>query len=296
MEIRTLHYFLAICNERNITKAAESLHLTQPSLSRQMKELEDELGTSLFNRGHREITLTPAGYFLRERAQRIIELTDNTKQSLKASQMLSGKLHVGAGESPALKNIMELLGRISIENNSVWIDLTDDNADEIEQKVADGTLDFGIVMGDRHLDNFESIILPEQNEFVAVFNKDLPLADKKTIFASDLVDYPIIVTRQTLVKNKFNGWMENYKDKLNFIAVYNLPYNASLMAQATDAVILTYRDLIPTDTKSNDLTMRPLSPKMTDSNVLIWKRNSELSNLANYFIKKLREELKTIKK
>ncbi|MGI1818682.1 LysR family transcriptional regulator [Lactobacillus johnsonii] len=166
--------FLAIYEEKNISKAAESLHMEQPSLSKQIKDLEKELGITLFVRDHRQITLTDEGYFLGDRAQELIEMAD----------------------------------QISLNHPKTNFKFIDDSANNIQKQINDGSLDFGLIMGDRTLEEFESLILPERNEFTAIFNKDHPLAQKNKIFLQDLVAYPIISSSQTLVSDKFRNLEE----------------------------------------------------------------------------------------
>lgn len=285
MEIRLLRYFLAVCEEKNFSKAADKILISQPALSKQIKELENQLGVKLFIRGHRQVTLTEEGYFLRDRAKEILILNDDTENTLQKHMMLSGVLRVGAGESPNIRPVLKTLGQIAKENDDVRVQLEDGNADEIEAKVDSGALDFGIVMGERHLSNFNCLMLPKHNQIVTYFNTQLPLAKKKVITAADLRPYPVISSNQSQLRDKFNNWAMNQNIKV--IAEYNLPYNATIMAEAIGAVIITYDGYIDTQQKSN-FTMRPLKPKISDTNVLIWKKNIKLSNLCTYFIESLK--------
>lgn len=290
MEIRVLRYFLAICQEKNISKAADSLHIAQPSLSRQLKDLEDELGTTLVNRGHRQISLTQEGYYLKERAQEIINIADKTTYTLQESQIISGELHIGAGESPAMNRIMKVVDEILIEHPQVKFNLFSGNADDTEAKIENGVLDFAITMGDRKIENFESIILPERNEFGVVMPKDNPLAAEEKITPEQLVDYPLITSNQSLVQDKFRNWWGQLFDKIRIVASTNLAYNAAYLVRQNHALLVTYQGLIA-DSKSSDLTFRPLSPKVTDPNTVIWKNNTQLSNVAQLFIEKLQSSL-----
>lgn len=293
MEIRVLRYFLAICQEKNISKAAESLHIAQPSLSRQLKDLEDELGTTLVNRGHRQISLTQEGYYLKERAQEIINIADKTTYNLQESQIIRGELHIGAGESPAMNRIMKVVDEILVEHPQVKFNLYSGNADDTEAKIENGVLDFAITMGDRKIENFESIILPERNEFGVVMPKDNPLAAKEKITPEQLVDYPVIMSNQSLVQDKFRNWWGQFFDKVHLVASTNLAYNAAYLVRQNHALLVTYKGLIA-DSKNSDLTFRPLSPKVTDPNTVIWKNNTQLSNVAQLFIEKLQSSLDDI--
>lgn len=289
MELRVLRYFLAVCQEKNITKAAESLHIAQPSLSKQMKDLENELGVTLFIRGHRQISLTEEGYFLRDRAQEMIDMEQQTAQALTNSKLITGTLNIGTGQSFKIRSITKIIDQIIQTTPKVHFNFYDGDADDIEAGINDGSLDFGVIMGDRPLDAFESLILPERNQFFAIFNKDLVLAKKNKITPEDLIDYPIISSGQSLVNDKFRNWWGNLYDKVNNVANSNLAYTASLLASEGHSVQITYNNLY--DKNLERLTARPLSPKITDPNIVIWKKNRRFSNLGNLFLEKLRNSL-----
>lgn len=289
MELRVLRYYLAVCQEKNITKAAEFLHIAQPSLSTQMKDLEKELGVTLFERGHRQIKLTEEGYYLRDRAQEMIAMADQTERVIQRSKLITGTLRIGAGQSIAMKRIMKVINKIAHEQSDVHFQFIDGNADDIEAKVNAGILDFGVVMGDRPLENFESLILPERNEFIVNMRKDHPLANKEKITPEDLIKYPIIISMQTLVTDKFHNWWGNLYHDVKLLAQSNLAFNAAILASQKDAVQITYDHLVDKDYL--DLVSRPLSPKVTDPNIVIWKKNVRRSNLANLFLQELRESL-----
>ncbi|MEE5988578.1 LysR family transcriptional regulator [Ligilactobacillus equi] len=240
MELRLLRYFLAVCDERNFTKAADKMHVSQPALSKQIKDLENELGVNLFVREHRKVSLTQEGYFLRDRAQDILNLTDATKKSLQKDKIISGVLRIGAGESSQLNKVMKLLGEIAIKYPDAQIDIDDANSDQIEEKIDNGIYDFGIIMGNRDLSNFESLVLPEKNQFVAYFNQSLPLAQKQEITLHDLVNYPIVMSKQSDFLQKFKTELGNDADKLQIIAKSNLLYNSSLLAHETNSVLIGY--------------------------------------------------------
>lgn len=288
MDVRVLRYFLAVSEEKNFTKAAQKLNIAQPSLSTQIKDLEDELGTKLFIRGHRKLTLTEEGYFLRDRAKEIVDLTDNTAASLENKKVISGTLSIGAGQTRAMQRIMKIIDQILCNHSDVKIRITDANADEVEAKVNNGTLNFGIVMGDRLLENFNTLVLPEKNKFVAVFNKNLPLTKKEAITPQDIAQYPIISSNQSLVTEKFKKWWGNVtvKNPVNC----NLSFNSSLLAEQGHLVQLTYDNLLNTNQNSN-LTARPLYPSIEDPNIVIWKKNVKLSNLENLFLTELKKSL-----
>ncbi|WP_125762400.1 LysR family transcriptional regulator [Companilactobacillus hulinensis] len=290
MELRVLRYFLAICREKNISKAAESLHIAQPSLSKQLKDLEEELGVTLVKRGHRQITLTQEGHYLRERAEEMVSIADKTTYNLQSTNIISGELYIGAGESLAMTRIMKIVDSIIQDNSEVKINFYSGNADEIESRIDNGTLDFGVVMGDRKTENFESLILPERNEFGVIMPIDSELASKNKINPDDLVGKPLIVSNQSMVQDKFRNWWGKNYDNISVVASTNLAYNVSLLAKLHHTYLITYDGLINTDEDSG-LVFKPLSPKITDPNTVIWKPNSQLSNIAQLFIDKLQNSL-----
>lgn len=246
------------------------MHIAQPSLSTQMKDLERELGVTLFVRGHRKITLTEAGYYLRDRAQEMLDMEERTLTTIQKSQLVMGTLKIGAGQTSAMIRIAKIIDQIAQSQEGTQFELYDGNADDIEEKINNGTLDFGVIMGDRSLDDFESLILPERNEFVAIFNEKLPLAKKEKITPNDLAQYPLITSGQSFVRDKFRNWWGNLYDHTNILAVSNLAYNASFLAIQGHSVQITYDYLY--DKKFEHLISRPLSPKVTDPNVVIWKK------------------------
>ena len=289
MELRVLRYFLAVCQEKNISKAAASLHMAQPSLSKQIKDLEKELGVTLFTRGRRQISLTEEGYFLRDRAQEMIDMEEQTTQALVSSKLITGNLNIGTGQSFEIRSITKIIAQIIQTTPQVHFNFYDGNADDIEAKVNDGSLDFGIIMGDRPIEDFESLILPERNQFYAVFSEKLSLAQKDKITPTDLIEYPIISSGQSLVNDKFRNWWGNLYNRVHTVATSNLAYTASLLASGSDAVQISYNNLY--DKKIEGLTARPLFPEVSDPNIVIWKKNRKLSNLGNLFLEKLQVSL-----
>lgn len=283
MELRVLRYYLAICQEKNITKAASELHISQPSLSRQIHDLEEELGVTLFHRGHRQITLTEEGYYLRDRARELVTIADNTAQTLEKSQIIAGELNIGAGQTPAMEPIMKIVDQLTTAHPKVRVNLVDADADEVEKRIKEGTLNFGIIMGDRPLEEFQSMILPTHNQFVAIFAKGLPLAQHEKITPADLLNYPILLSSQKFVSDKFRKWWGNLASKVHANCTYSLTYNASLLAKQGHQVLITYHGLVNTSPDSG-LVERPLSPQVSDPNILIWRKDTHQSNLERLFL------------
>lgn len=291
MENRVLRYFIEIVQEGNISHAAERLHISQPALSRQIMDLEDELGVTLFERGHRQITLTQEGHYLYERAVEITDLIDKTTYSLQSDQVLSGTLDIGSGESVALQPLMEIVADIIEKHPDIKVNLTSGDAQLVRQKLNNGTIDFGILMGNENLGNFHSLKLSQVNQWGVLMRSDHPLAKKTALTVDDLKGTPLMTSMQAQQQDAFRNWAGNQLDELNFIGHYNLIYNATLLVRSGSCIALAYADLINT-TSNPELAFRPLTPQVVDSNNLVWNQNHPLSNVAQLFLKRVQASLK----
>lgn len=238
MEVRVLRYFIEVVQERNISNAAKRLHISQPTLSRQLMDLEKELGITLFERGHRQIKLTQEGYYLYERAQEITGLVDKTETDLQSQKIISGTLDIGAGESTAIHPVMTVIGDIIKKYPDVKINLVSGDSDQIYQRLNNGTLDFGIIMGPEKLLDYHSIRLPQKNIWGILVRKDHPIAEKEKITPEDLKGVPIITSAQSKEQDVFRVWAGSLIDQYNFIGQYNLIFNARLLAETGACVAL----------------------------------------------------------
>ncbi|MCW3762900.1 LysR family transcriptional regulator [Weissella confusa] len=287
MEVRVLRYFIEVVQERNISNAAKRLHISQPTLSRQLMDLEKELGITLFERGHRKIKLTQEGYYLYERAQEITGLVDKTETDLQSQNVISGTLDIGAGESAAIQPVMTVIGDIIKKYPDVKINLVSGDSDQIYQRLNNGTLDFGIIMGPEKLLDYHSIRLLQKNIWGILVRKDQPIAEKEKITPEDLKGVPIITSAQSKEQNVFRMWAGSLIDQYNFIGQYNLIFNARLVVETGACLALTYENLI--NITGTNLIFRPLTPTITDQNNLIWNKNRQLSNVAQVFLNHLKE-------
>lgn len=290
MELRVLRYFLAVAQYQNITKAAQELLISQPTLSRQLAELEAELGVTLFIRGHRQITLTEAGEYLQARAKEIVQLADQTATDLKADQVISGTLALGAGESVGMQRIMTVLSQMTHDYPDIKLRLVSGNAAEMEAALKRGTIDFAVLMADRALDNYHHLQLPETERWGLVLRKDDPLAQKEAIAPSDLLGLPLLLSEQAVEEHRFQKWWGNLEKKLQIIGTYTLVFNAQLMVKQGQAYVLSFDDLIDNSNQS-ELTFRPLTPQLTETTSVIWKKNIVRSKVAELFIKRLSASL-----
>ncbi|MCC4325501.1 LysR family transcriptional regulator [Limosilactobacillus reuteri] len=287
MEVRVLRYFIEVVQERNISNAAKRLHISQPTLSRQLMDLEKELGITLFERGHRQIKLTQEGYYLYERAQEITGLVDKTETDLQSQNVISGTLDIGAGESAAIQPAMTVIGDIIKKYPDIKINLVSGDSDQIYQRLNNGTLDFGIVMGPEKLLDYHSIRLPQKNTWGILMLKDHPLAKRAQITPEDLKGVPIITSAQSKEQDVFRVWAGSLIDQYNFIGQYNLIFNARLLVETGACLALTYKNLV--NITGTNLIFHPLTPTITDQNNLIWNKNRQLSNVAQVFLNHLKE-------
>lgn len=288
MELRVLRYFLAVAQHRNFTKAAQELLVSQPTLSRQLAELEDELGTPLFIRGHRQLRLTEAGSYLQARAKEIVQLTDQTTANLQADLAISGTISIGAGESANMQLIMKILSEIIRDYPDVKIRLISGNAIEMGTALEHGTIDFAVLMWNQSLNNYHHLQLPQNDRWGLVFPQSDPLANKQEIQARDLANLPLLVSEQALEEHRFESWWANWEKQINIIGTYTLAFNAQLMVKQGHAYMLTFDNLLNTANNSA-LTFRPLSPALTEPINLIWKKNVVQSKVAMLFIQRLSE-------
>ena len=288
MNTQVLRYFIEVFQQGNITQAAQRLHISQPALSRQIKELETELGVTLFERGHRQIKPTQEGYYLYERAQEIIRLTDKTKHYLQDRDIISGTLDIGAGESCAIQCVMDAIHDVVVEHPDIRINLVSGDSTPIRQQIDAGVLSFGIIMGAENLANYEQLAIPTVNRWGVLMRADEPLAKKAVVKPSDLLGHPLLTSVQTKKEDTFRGWAGDLLQQYQFLGNYNLIFNAALLVKTGVCMALTYQELIP----ANDcnLVFRPLSPSIADINTLIWNPNRQLTNLEQLFLTALRKD------
>lgn len=288
MEIRVLRYFVAVANEGNITGAAKDLHLSQPTLSRQLKDLEAELGTDLFVRGNRKITLTDEGTFLFKRAKEIIELVDKTEAHFRESkEMIGGEIYIGGGETEAMHFIAETLKELLENYPNIRIHLYSGNADDISDRLDRGLLDFGVIIEPTDKQKYEYIKLPATDSWGVLMRKDSPLAHKQFIRPSDLLDKQLLISRQTAVSNELSGWFGHNIEDLNVVTTYNLIFNAALMVEQDIGYALCLDKLVNTSGTS-ELCFKPLGPALEANLNVIWKKHQVFSRAAEKFLEQLR--------
>ena len=293
MEIRLLRYFLAVAQEESISKAADILHITQPTLSRQLMDLEKELNTKLLIRGKRnkKITLTEDGKLLKSRAQEIIELTNKTESEfLFGDKNISGDIFIGGGETDAIRVIARTIKRLSLEYPNIKYHFYSGNGEDVTEKLNKGLLDFGVFIEPIDKKEYGFIQFPQNDTWGILMRKDSDLAKKEFIEPEDLINIPLFSSRQYLVKNLISGWLGFDFEKLNIIGSYNLLYNASVMVEEGLGYALCIDKLINISGDSK-LCFKPLKPKLEAGILVAWNKNQPLSKIAKLFIQKLQEEI-----
>lgn len=294
MEIRVLRYFLAIAREESITGAANSLHITQPTLSRQIKDLEDKLGQKLFVRGSHRISLTAEGMLLRKRAEEIISLVDKTQQeffSMKGN--LSGDIYIGGGETEAMNYVASVCHELQNDYPDIHYHLYSGNAEDVTERLDKGLLDFGLLIQPTDITKYDYLHIPAKDSWGVIMLKDSPLAQKSEINVHDLANLPLIFSRQVLQSrmetNELAKWFGDEWKNLHIVTTFNLVYNAAVMAKQGIGYVVTLDKLADTS-DSSPLCFRPLSPKIESGLDIVWKKYQIFSPAAELFLNKLKEK------
>ncbi|RAS83632.1 LysR family transcriptional regulator [Priestia endophytica] len=290
MELRVLRYFLTVAREGNITKAADFLHVTQPTLSRQLKELEQKLGKKLFIRSSHSIILTDEGMLLRKRAEEIVHMVDKVEAEFSSmEETISGDVYIGGGETDAMRQIARVVKDLQLSYPNIRYHLYSGNEEDVTDRLDRGLLDFGILIQPADLSKYNYINIPAKDVWGVVMRKDSPLAVKNTIQAMDLLNVPLICSRQamqqTYSKNEFADWFGENFDKLNVVTTYNLAYNAALMVDEGIGYAITLDKIVNTSSDSN-LCFKPLEPRLESGLNIVWKKHQVFSIAADMFLKK----------
>ena len=291
MEFRVLQYFLAVTREESVSGAAEFLHLSQPTLSRQLKDLEEELGKQLFIRGNRKITLTEEGMLLRKRAEEIVDLMQKTEEEVKASdETIAGNIYIGAGESAGNRILAKTAFALRQDYPDVNFHISSGNSVFVMEQLDKGLIDFGVIYGEVDYSKYESIKANFKDTFVVYMRKDSELAQKEFITPEDLLGKPLIVSAQEERDNwptlsKFTSDLS----KIKVVATYTLFFNGSLLVEEGLGYALCFDKLINLNKDSN-LCFRPLRPVVETTPHIIWKRYQVHTRAAQKFLEKLQEQ------
>jgi DNA-binding transcriptional LysR family regulator len=295
MELRVLRYFLTVAREGSMTAAAEFLHVTQPTLSRQLKDLEEELGKKLFIRSSHSIILTDEGLLLKRRAEEIIDMVDKLETEFNSmEETISGDVYIGGGETDAMRQIGRIIKELQVSYPNIRYHLYSGNEDDVTDRLDKGLLDFGILIQPADLSKYNYINIPDKDVWGVVMRKDSPLAFKETIQPMDLLNVPLICSRQaikqTFSKNEFADWFGEDFDKLNVVTTYNLAYNAAIMVEEGIGYALALDKIVNTSSESN-LCFRPLEPRLESGLNIVWKKHHVFSAAADMFLKEIQAKL-----
>lgn len=293
MEIRVLRYFLAIAQEGSITNAANVLHVTQPTLSRQIHDLEKELHQKLFIRGSHSMSLTAEGMILRQRAEEIVSMVDKTEAEFNAMEaVVGGDIYIGGGETDAIKLLAEIAKEIRDTYPNIHYHLYSGNADDVTERLDKGLLDFGILIEPADISKYDYINIPAKDTWGIIMRKDSPLAEKDVIRKEDLLGVPLICSRQAISRkqtgNQFVEWFGEDFENLDIVTTFNLVYNAAIMVEAGIGYAVTI-DKIANTSESSSLCFRPLVPQLDSGLNIIWKKYRVFSPAAEVFLKRLRD-------
>lgn len=292
MDIRVLQYFLAVAREESITRAAETLHMTQPPLSRQLKDLEDEVGKQLLIRGSKKITLTEDGMLLRKRAEEMISLMEKTKSELSSSdENIGGEIHMGSGETEAVSTIAKVAKDMQTKYPLIRYHIYSGDADHIIDRLDKGLIDFGLLVEPVDISKYNYIRLPVKDTWGVLMRVDSPLAEKESICAEDLWDKPLILSHQTFISQEMIAWLKRDISQLNIVTTYDLLYNASRFVKMGFGYAIALDKLINTSGDSN-LCFRPLYPVSEAGLCIVWKKYQVFSRAAEQFLRQIQEEFK----
>lgn len=288
MEIRVLRYFLAVVREEGINRAAEVLHITQPTLSRQLSQLEDEMGVKLFHRGAKKITLTSEGVLLRRRAEEILSLVDRTAQELmEQDELVEGRVVIGGGELAAMRLLPEIIQSFREKYPRVTFDIFTGNADIVKEQMEKGLIDIGVLLEPIDMGKFDFIRLRGREQWVVLMRLDDPLAEKESIRAQDLENAPLILPRRTNVQNELINWLGDSFQESQVLFTSNLPTNGALMVQQGLAYSIVVEGAVPFWSKEK-IVCRPLFPELTANSVFAWKKQQPFSGAATKFIEHIK--------
>lgn len=293
MEIRTLQYFLAVAREQNMTGAANMLHITQPTLSRQMADLEQELGKKLFVRTNRSTLLTEEGIRLRQRAEEIISLVQQTKDEISDDQpQLAGCIRIGAGETKVMHFLTDTFAKLHQQHPAITCELFTGNADTVEEKLSHGLLDFALFIEPFNADKYESLHLPESNRVGIITRSDSPWAQLPAITADTLRQIPLLISSRTATAAfDVSQWSQGKvtTENLKVVGKFDLIANAAQLIRTGITSALGINGLFQLQTP--DLAFIPLEPAVTFSCLVAWKKYQLLSPTCEAFLKCLKEQI-----
>lgn len=287
MEIRVLRYFLEVAREGNVTHAAQRLHISQPTLSRQIKELEEELGKKLFTRSNYSVKLTEEGMLLRKRAEDILDMTDKTLAEFRAmDEVNGGDIHIGCAESNGIAPFIRVIQTLQKEYPRIRYHFYSSGTEAVNERLDRGLLDFAIIVQEADPSKYNYLRIPASDQWGLIIRRDSPLAQHSCIHLHDLLDIPLILSRQAMGE-EMPRWFGETQDKLNIVATYDLLFNTSVMVREGFGYVLGFDGLVYTGPDS-DLCFRPLEPALTSPMYIIWKKYQVFSPAAALLLQEIK--------
>ncbi len=280
MELRVLKCFLTVAEEENITRAAELLHISQPALSRQIMQLEDELGVKLFRRSNHSILLTDEGLLLKRRAQELVDLAVKIEKDFHRDEELSGSIAIGSGDYQSSRILAALISDFHRKHPLVEISIYSGNSDNIKERIERGILDFGLLLEPVDISKYDFLRLPIDEEWGAYIEESSELAGKEFIRKEDIAGKPIILTHREVVQKELINWLGKYKDQLDIPATGTLPYNMAILARSGVGVFISLK----LDLKYDGVVFIPLDPPIKSRTIMVFKKGQPLSHAASAFL------------
>ena len=289
MEIRVLRYFLEIAREENMTRAAEHLHISQPSLSKEIKKLEEELGHTLFKRGNKSMHLTDEGMLLRKRAEDIIDMVDKTADEFSTLDSITGgEIRIGCAESIQIKYLAQAVKSFKEQYPDFIFHIFSGDTEPVAERLDRGLLDLAVIVEPPNLSKYNYLTIPESDKWGVVMRKDSSLAEKSELTFEDIYGLPLFASEQS-IKADFPRWCGENAEKLNVAGTFNLAFNGSVFVREGLGYLLTFENLVDTSAES-ELCFRPIVPLLETKMYVIWKKYQIFSPIAELFLKKLKAE------
>lgn len=288
MELRVLRYFLEVAREGNITHAAEQLHISQPTLSKQLKELERELGKKLFVRGNYNVRLTDEGMLLRKRAEDILDMVGKTEDEFRSlGEIIGGDVRIGCAESDGVKYLAQRVKSLQERYPLFRLHLYSGNTEDVEERLDRGLLDFAVLAQEVDVLKYNYLELPAADIWGVIMRKDSPLAEKEAIRMKDLLNLPLICSRQGITED-YPKWFGEKVDTLNIVATFNLSYNAGVLVREGVGYLVTFDKLVNTGSDS-ELCFRPLAPTLETKLYFVWKKYQVFTPAAELLLNEMCE-------
>lgn len=289
MELRILRYFLTVANEQNITRASELLNITQPTLSRQLMQMEEELKVQLFYRGKRKITLTKSGMLLRKRAEEILDLVDKTEKELGTQNTIAGTISIGSVESVvSSENLSNIIKKFHEKYPQVNFNIYSGNAIDIKEKIDNGLIDIGVLLTPVDYEPYNYIKFSKEEKWGVLMLKNSFLAEQEFISPENLIDLPLIIPNRKAIEDDLDKWFLGFYKDLKILAKYNLIYNAAVLVEKELGYAICIESVLFTYTNDR-ICFRPFFPELTSSCVFIWKKSPIVNYTVSHFIQFIKD-------